>query len=64
LEFGRKVIPLLQAHGLNVNSVQNPLVDAGGGSRSYRKVIDREDGPTVLAGHSFSGMILTKAGAR
>ncbi|MFC7556046.1 alpha/beta hydrolase [Pseudoroseomonas wenyumeiae] len=27
-----------------------------------RKVLDRQDGPTVLAGHSFSGMIVTEAG--
>jgi len=27
-----------------------------------QRVLDRQDGPTVLAGHSFSGMIVTEAG--
>jgi pimeloyl-ACP methyl ester carboxylesterase len=27
-----------------------------------QKVLDRQDGPTVLVGHSFSGMIVTEAG--
>jgi hypothetical protein len=29
-----------------------------------QRVLDRQDGPTVLAGHSFSGMIVTEARAR
>jgi pimeloyl-ACP methyl ester carboxylesterase len=30
---------------------------------SAERVLNRQDGPTVLAGHSFSGMIVTEAGA-
>jgi pimeloyl-ACP methyl ester carboxylesterase len=58
-----EVIPLLQAQGLNVTSVQNPLTTLDEAVASCRKVLDRQDGPTVLAGHSFSGMIVTEAGA-
>jgi pimeloyl-ACP methyl ester carboxylesterase len=57
-----EVIPLLQAQGLNVTSVQNPLTTLDEAVAACRKVLDRQDGPTVLAGHSFSGMIVTEAG--
>lgn len=57
-----EVIPLLQARGLNVTSVQNPLTTLDDAVAACRKVLDRQDGPTVLAGHSFSGMIVTEAG--
>lgn len=58
-----EVIPHLQAAGLNVTSVQNPLTTLEEAVASCRRVLDRQDGPTVLAGHSFSGMIVTEAGA-
>ncbi|MET0598364.1 MAG: alpha/beta hydrolase [Mesorhizobium sp.] len=57
-----EVIPLLQARGLGVTSVQNPLTTLDDAVDACRKVLDRQDGPTVLAGHSFSGMIVTEAG--
>lgn len=57
-----EVIPHLQAHGLNVTSVQNPLTSLPEAVAACTRVLDRQDGPTVLAGHSFSGMIVTEAG--
>lgn len=57
-----EVIPLLQAAGLNVTSVQNPLTTLPDAVAATERVLDRQDGPTVLAGHSFSGMIVTQAG--
>ena len=48
--------------GLNVTSVQNPLTTLPEAVASARQVLARQDGPTVLAGHSFSGMIVTEAG--
>jgi pimeloyl-ACP methyl ester carboxylesterase len=57
-----EVIPLLQARGLNVVSVQNPLTALPDAVAAATRVLDRQDGPTVLAGHSFSGMIVTEAG--
>ncbi len=57
-----EVIPRLQAAGLNVTSVQNPLTTLEEAVASAQRVIARQDGPTVLAGHSFSGMIVTEAG--
>lgn len=57
-----EVIPRLQAAGLNVTSVQNPLTTLPDAVASAQRVLDRQDGPTVLVGHSFSGMIVTEAG--
>src|ERR1700730_16117939 len=57
-----EVIPRLQAAGLNVTSVQNPLTTLPEAVASAERVLARQDGPTVLAGHSFSGMIVTDAG--
>ncbi|WP_216856566.1 hypothetical protein [Acidisphaera sp. S103] len=52
----------MQAEGLNVTSVQNPLTTLPDAVTAAQRVLDRQDGPTVFAGHSFSGMIVTEAG--
>jgi pimeloyl-ACP methyl ester carboxylesterase len=57
-----EVISRLQAAGLNVTSVQNPLTTLPEAVASAQRVLDRQDGPTVLVGHSFSGMIITEVG--
>jgi pimeloyl-ACP methyl ester carboxylesterase len=57
-----EVIPRLQAAGLNVTSVQNPLTTLDDAVAETQRVLSRQDGPTVLVGHSFSGMIVTEAG--
>ncbi|SAL26903.1 signal peptide protein [Caballeronia udeis] len=57
-----EVIARLQAAGLNTTSVQNPLTTLPEAVASARRVLARQDGPTVLVGHSFSGMIVTEAG--
>jgi pimeloyl-ACP methyl ester carboxylesterase len=56
------VIARLQAAGLNVTSVQNPLTTLDEAVAAAQRVLARQDGPTVLVGHSFSGMIVTEAG--
>lgn len=57
-----EVIPRLQAVGLNVTSVQNPLTTLDEAVASAQRVLARQEGPTVLVGHSFSGMMVTEAG--
>jgi len=57
-----EVIPRLQTAGLNVTSVQNPLTTLPDAVASAERVLARQDGPTVLVGHSFSGMIVTETG--
>jgi pimeloyl-ACP methyl ester carboxylesterase len=57
-----EVIARLQTAGLNVTSVQNPLTTLPEAVASAERVLAQQDGPTVLVGHSFSGMIVTEAG--
>ena len=57
-----EVIPRLQAAGLNVTSVQNPLTTLEESVAAAGRVLALQEGPTVLVGHSFSGMIVTEAG--
>ncbi|MEB2186496.1 alpha/beta hydrolase [Xanthomonas campestris pv. campestris] len=57
-----EVISVLQSKGLNVTSVQNPLTTLADSVAAAQRVLDRQDGPTVLVGHSFGGMIVTQAG--
>jgi len=57
-----EVIGRLQGAGLNVTSVQNPLTTLPDAVAAALRVLDRQDGPTVLVGHSFGGMIVTDAG--
>jgi pimeloyl-ACP methyl ester carboxylesterase len=56
------VIARLQARGLNATSVQNPLTTLPEAVAAAERVLARQDGPTVLVGHSFGGMIVTQAG--
>ncbi len=57
-----EVIARLQAAGLNATAVQNPLTTLPEAVASAQRVLDRQAGPTVLVGHSFSGMIVTEVG--
>jgi len=57
-----EVIARLQAVGLNVTAVQNPLTTLPDAVASVERVLAKQDGPTVLVGHSFSGMLITQAG--
>jgi len=57
-----EVIARLQAAGLNVTSVQNPPTTLAESVASTERVLARQNGPTVLVGHSFSGMIVTEVG--
>ena len=57
-----KVIARLQQKGVNCTSVQNPLTSLHEASDAARRAIAAQPGPTVLVGHSFSGMIVTEVG--
>ena len=57
-----KVIARLQQDGVNCTSAQNPLTSLHEASEAARRAIAMQPGPTVLVGHSFSGMIVTDVG--
>lgn len=57
-----KVIPLLQAQGLNAVAVQNPLTSLEDDVAFANRVINAQTGPVVLVGHSWGGSVITQAG--
>ena len=57
-----KVIPLLLAKGYNVTSVQNPLTSFQEDVAATKRAIGAQDGPVILVGHSYGGVVITEAG--
>jgi pimeloyl-ACP methyl ester carboxylesterase len=57
-----KVIPLLEAKGLHVVSVQIPLTSFADDVSATQRAIALEDGPVLLVGHSYGGAVVTEAG--
>jgi pimeloyl-ACP methyl ester carboxylesterase len=57
-----KVIPILQAKGLNVVAVQNPLTSFADDVAAAKRAISQLDGPVLLVGHSYGGMVISEAG--
>ncbi|MCH8618778.1 alpha/beta hydrolase [Undibacterium sp. TS12] len=58
-----KVVPLLQAKGLKVVAVQNPLSSLADDVAAAQRVIDAQTGKVVLVGHSWGGAVITQAGS-
>jgi pimeloyl-ACP methyl ester carboxylesterase len=56
------VYDLLKRDGYNVAVVQNPTLSLDGDVASTHQVIDGLEGPVVLVGHSYGGVVITEAG--
>ncbi|GAA3580346.1 alpha/beta hydrolase [Kribbella ginsengisoli] len=59
----RGVYDNLTARGYRVTIVQNPLTSLEDDVEATTRVLDRQDGPTILVGHSWGGTVITEAGA-
>jgi pimeloyl-ACP methyl ester carboxylesterase len=57
-----EVIPLLQAAGLKVTAVQNPLTSLEDSVAATRRALALQDGPTVLVAHSWGGTVISETG--
>jgi pimeloyl-ACP methyl ester carboxylesterase len=57
-----EVIERLQGAGLAATAVQNPLTSLADDVAHTRRVLALQDGPAILAGHSFAGTVITEAG--
>lgn len=57
-----KVIPYLQAAGLKVTSVQDPLTSLADDVAATKRALAQQNGPTVLVGHSYAGTVISEAG--
>ena len=58
----REVIALLQARGLHVVAVQNPLSALADDVDAVTRVLDHQPGRVVLVGHGYGGTVITQAG--
>jgi pimeloyl-ACP methyl ester carboxylesterase len=58
----RGVYENLTARGYRVTVVQNPLTSLEDDVAATRRVLDKQDGPTILVGHSWGGTVITEAG--
>jgi pimeloyl-ACP methyl ester carboxylesterase len=57
-----RVIALLQAKGFHVVAVQNPLTSLADDVAATKRIIALQDGPVILVGHSYAGVVITEAG--
>jgi pimeloyl-ACP methyl ester carboxylesterase len=57
-----KVIPLLEARGLHVVAVQNPLSSLDDDVAAAERTIAQQTGTVILVGHSWGGAVITQAG--
>ncbi len=58
----QEVYNLLQQDGYNVGVVQNPTLSLEGDVAATKQVIDTQDEPVILVGHSYGGAVITEAG--
>jgi pimeloyl-ACP methyl ester carboxylesterase len=56
------VYDLLVADGYRVSVVQNPTISLEDDVAFTTRVLDAQDGPAVLVGHSYGGAVITESG--
>src|SRR6476619_1422214 len=57
------VYSLLKKDDYNVAIVQNPTISLAGDVAATKLVINEQDGPVILVGHSYGGAVITEAGS-
>lgn len=58
----RGVYDELKGRGFQVTIVQNPLTSLDDDVAATKRALDRQNGPTILVGHSWGGTVITEAG--
>ncbi|CAN7734264.1 alpha/beta fold hydrolase [Neorhizobium sp. LjRoot104] len=58
----RKAFDILVQRGFNVTIVQQPMTSLADDIAATHRVLDLQNGPTLLVGHSYGGMVITEAG--
>ncbi len=58
----KAVAALLRRGGYKVSIVQPPLTSLEDDVAATKRILDRQDGPAILVGHSYGGAIITEAG--
>jgi pimeloyl-ACP methyl ester carboxylesterase len=57
------VYTILKSHGYTVTMVQNPLSSLEDDVAATTRILDKQDGPAILVGHSWGGTVITQAGS-
>jgi pimeloyl-ACP methyl ester carboxylesterase len=57
------VYDVLKADGFNVSVVQNQTLSLDSDVETTHNVLDAQDGPAILVGHSYGGVVITEAGS-
>jgi pimeloyl-ACP methyl ester carboxylesterase len=52
----------LKKHGYTVAIVQNPTISLAGDVAATRHILVAQNGPVILVGHSYGGVVITEAG--
>lgn len=58
----RGVYDILTARGYRVSIVQNPLTSLADDVAATDRILERQQGPSILVGHSYGGTVITEAG--
>ncbi len=58
----RDVFDILVKAGYAVSVVQEPLTSLAGDVAATKRVLELQQGPTILVGHSYGGVVITEAG--
>ena len=58
----KSVYTILTKKGYHVTLVQNPLTSLDDDVEATKRILDQQDGPVVLVGHSWGGVVITQAG--
>jgi pimeloyl-ACP methyl ester carboxylesterase len=59
----RRVADILGKDGYTVSVVQEPLTSLADDVAATKRVLDLQQGPTILVGHSYGGVVITEAGS-
>ncbi|SCB11313.1 alpha/beta fold hydrolase [Rhizobium multihospitium] len=60
----RKTADILEKDGFNVTVVQEPITSLADDVAATNRVLDLQNGPSLLVGHSYGGMVITEVGNR
>lgn len=57
------VYHILVKKGYKVSVVQNPTISLAGNVAATKQILDAQEGPVVLVGHSYGGVVISEAGS-